>query len=275
MDVVVYRLRWLIDGVLRLFDPLPALLSLTIVAVMTAWVMVLVIARVSPQRQLGRSRDQMAAAIYEMRLFLDAPLRVLAAQARLIGWMVAYIACMLPAALVLALPLGLVFLQLEIRHGQAPIAAPATIVARIELAPGVAGREVTVGSDDNEVEATAPLVFAEDEPAVYARLLVKKAGTHRLVAQVGDDKIDKLIVASPGARVAPERASGIAMLWALGHEPPIDSSAFVAVSIPHPPSSSLHVGVGRLGVSMPWWVYWLGLSMILAFILAKRKGVAM
>jgi hypothetical protein len=275
MGVVVYRLRWLIDCFLRILDPLPALLSLTILAILTAWIMVVAIARVSPQRQLARARDQMAASIYEMRLFLDAPRRVLAAQARLIGWTVAYILCMVPSALVLAIPLGLLFLQLDIRHGVAPIKAPATLVAHIALAPGVDGRTVTLTSDDAAIETTAPLLFADDEPAVYARLRVARPGTHHLVVHTGSETIDKLIVASPGDRVAPERSSGLAELWSLGTEPPIDSSAVVAISIPHPKQASLRVGVGPVAVSMPWWIYWLGLSTILAFVLAKRRGIAM
>src|SRR5262245_58541935 len=96
----IYAIRWLVERFVGLFDPLPPLLSLTIVPVLTAWFLVVVVKRVSPQRRLARSRDQMAAAIFEMRLFLDAPRRVFAAQGRLIAWTVHYLACMVPAAVI-------------------------------------------------------------------------------------------------------------------------------------------------------------------------------
>lgn len=255
---------------LQPLDALPRHLSLAVVAALTAWLMLVVVGHVSPQRLVRRARDRMAAAIYEMRLFLDAPGRVLAAQGRLLAWTAVYLAALAPAALVLAPPLGLLYLHLEPRHGLAPIEAPATLVARIALAPDADGRAVRVDCDDG-LELTAPLLHAEDEQALYARLAVRGPGTHLLRVRAGDSSVAKRIVADPRAAVvSPERRGGLAHLWSLGSEPPPGPGSIRAVAIPHPERRQ-----SWLGLAIPWWLYWLGVATLLSLLLARRRGVAL
>jgi hypothetical protein len=249
---------------------LPRHLSLALVAAITAWIMLAVVRRASPQRLVQRARDRMAAAIYEMRLFLDAPGRVLAAQGRLLAWIAVYLASLVPAALLLTPPLGLLYLHLEPRHGLAPLAAPATLVARIDLAPGIDGRAVTVSADDG-LAITAPILYAEDQQALHVRLAVRRPGTHRIDVRAGESSVSKRIVADPRAAVVlPERTRGLAYLWSLGSEPPPGTDSIRAVSIPHPERPQ-----SWLGLAIPWWLYWLGLATLLALLLARRRGVAL
>ena len=251
-------------------DALPRHLSLAIVAAVTAWLMLVVVRHVSPQRLVRRARDQMAAAIYEMRLFLDAPRRVLVAQGRLLAWTGVYLAALAPAALVLAPPLGLLYLHLEPRHGLAPIEAPSTVVARIDLAPDVDGRAAAVDCDDG-LELTAPILYAADEQALYARVAVRRPGTHLLHVRIGGDSVAKRVVADPRAAVvSPERRGGLAHLWSLGSEPPPGSTSIRAIAIPYPERRQ-----GWVGLAIPWWLYWLGLATLLSLLLARRRGVAL
>ena len=232
--------------------------------------MLAVVRRASPQRLVQRAKGRMAASIYEMRLFLDAPGRVLAAQGRLFAWTAVYLASLVPAALLLSPPLALLFLHLEPRHGLAPIAAPATVVARIELAPGVDGRAIDVGCDD-ALAITAPTLYAEDEQALYVRLAVRRPGTHRIYVRAGESTVAKSIVADPNAAVVlPARTGGLAHLWSLGTEPPPGTGSIRAISIPHPDHPK-----SWLGLAIPWWLYWLGLATLLALLLARRRGVAL
>jgi len=269
---VLYAIRWLIECGVGLLDPLPPLVSLALVAVVTGVLAVAIATRVSPRRRLARSRDQMAAAIFEMRLFLDAPRRVLAAQGRLLAWTTSYLACMVPAAVVLAIPFGTLFLQLELRHGRAPIAAPATVVLRIALASGVDTGSVGV-TTAHGVAVTAPYVIAADEPAVYARLRIDEPGTHHVSIHAASEVVDKEIVAAPGVRVTPERRAGLAQLWMSGAEPPLAGDAIERISIPHRARGRLRVGFAHpwLGISMPWWLYWIGLSTIAGLVFARRQ----
>ncbi len=270
MEAIVHALRQVCAALLGPLDSLPPAVALSAVAAATALVMLAVVKLVSPQRLIARARDRMAACIYEMRLFLDTPGRVLAAQARLLGWTAIYLAALLPAALVLTPPLGLLYLHLEARHGLAPLSAPATVILRIELAPGMARAEVTVRAT-GPVRVTAPLVRAPDEPAAYARLAIAKPGTHEVSVIAGSATVTKRLVADPGAtRVAPERRGGWGHLVSLGDEPPPESEAIRSISVAHPERES-----ALFGVAIPWWLYWLGTATILALLLRRRLGVAM
>jgi len=270
LDAIAHALRRACAALLGPLDSLPPALALSAVAAVTALVMLAIVKLASPQKLIARARDRMAACIYEMRLFLDAPGRVLAAQARLLGWSGIYLAALLPAALVLTPPLGLLYLDLETRHGLAPLPAPASVVLRVELAPGKETGPVTVLAT-GPVRVTAPLLRAPDEPAVYARLEIAKPGTHEVTVTAGAATVTKRLVADPGAtRVAPERRGGWGHLVSLGDEPPPEEGAIRSISVTHPERESAVVGL-----AMPWWLYWLGSATILALLLRRRLGVAM
>jgi hypothetical protein len=266
MDHVAHAVRWSIDALLGVVDGLPAAASLAIVAALTALVMLAVVRRTTPQRLVVRARSRIAASIYEMRLYLDDPRAVLAAQGRLVGWSAVYLACILPAAIVLVVPLGLLYLELEVRHGLAPFAPPADVVVRVELADPRSSPDVVV--EPLGTAAVTAVVRSPVEGAVYARVAIARPGTHHVIARLGRDAVAKQIVADPGAAVVvPERRGGIARLWTLGTEPPPASDAIVGVSVQHPERDA------RLPV--PWWAYWLGLSIGFALLLRRRLGVAL
>ena len=268
MELLARALRTPVEWALRPLDLLPPILSLTVIGLVTALLMLVVVKRASPQALIQKARDRMAGAIYEMRLFLDAPGRVLRAQGRLIGWMVVYLVALLPALLVLGPPLALLYLHLEPRHGIAPIEAPATVVLRVGLAAGTDGDAVQIDTPAG-VERTAPLVYAADEPAVYARLRITEPATHTVTVRAGEAQATKQIVADPDAvQVAPARAAGAGHFLSLGPEPP-PAAPFTSLSIPHQPSDQ-----SWLALPIPWWLYWLGVATILALLLRRRFDVA-
>lgn len=271
MDAILDAVRWTCRAALWPLEALPPLVALSVVSAVTALAMLAIVKRVSPQRLIARARDRMAACIYEMRLFLDAPGRVLRAQARLLGWTAVYLAALLPAALVLTPPLGLLYLHLETRHGLAPLPAPSTVVMRVELAAGHERTEVAIRPPPGgQVSVTAPLVRAPDEPAVYARLAIARPGTHEVSVSAGGDEVTKRLDADPRAvRVAPERAGGWRKLVSLGDEPAPGGDVIRSIAVRHP-------AIDRLpGLPVPWWLYWLGSATILALLLRRRLGVAM
>ena len=268
MEAVVHAVRVFVEWLLWPLDALHPTLALTIVAVLTALLMLVVVKRTSPQRLTQRTRDGMAAAVFEMRLFLDEPGRVVRAQGRLLGNMALYLGTLLPSFAVLGPPLALLYLHLEVRHGLAPLGAPAEIVLRVELERGVDGHAVEVTCDDDAVEVTAPVLFAEDEPAAYVRLAVREAGTHVVTVHAGAARATKRIVADPNAAaVAPERTGGLALLWSFGDEPPPDGG-ITSISLTHPPRPQRWLGLG-----IPWWLYWLGIATVIALLLRRRFDV--
>jgi hypothetical protein len=267
---LIEALSWTVEAVLRLLDMVPATASLLAVSALTALLMLLAVRLASPQKLVARARDRIAACIYEMRLFLDAPGRLLRVQGRLLGWIAAYLLTLLPAAIVVSPALGLLYLHLETRHGLAPLPAPSAAVLRIELAPGFDGQQVQV-APVGPVRVTAPLVRAADESTVYARLAVEEAGEHIVLVSAGGERMAKRLDADPSARrVSPERRAGWRQLLALGDEPPHDGDAIRAVSVQHPERHH-----AWLGVAIPWWATWLAVSTVLALLLRGRFDVAL
>lgn len=278
MNQVVHAIGWCVEALLRPLDALAPWVSLAIIAALTAVVMLLVIRRTSPQRRIRHARAQMASTIFEMRLYLDHPLQLLRAQGRLVKWSVVYVALLLPSMLVLAAPLGLLFVHLEIRHGFAPLPSSATEVVRIEVAPGVATHDVAVEADEG-LDITAQ-VHAEDEHAVYARVHVRRPGTHTLTIYAGDATVQTQVVADRDADVvSPDHRNGIAQLWSYGADAPIASDAIHSITIPYPdrpPYFAVPGWLSWIGLStVPWWLYWLGIATAFALLLRNKLGVAL
>ena len=250
-----------VEGFLGALDDLAPWASLAIVAAITALVMLVVVRWTSPQRTLERARARMAAAIFEMRIYLDHPRRLLAAQAGLVKWTAIYLACLLPPAICLAAPLGLLYLHLEIRHEHAPFAAPATAVVRIELDGDLRALSI------EPTTAVTARVDAEDEHAVYVRVPVSHPRGHRLKIRAGATEVPLVIAADADAAVvSPERRRGVAQLWTPGAEPPL-TGALRRISIPYPERSST--------LALPWWLYWLGGASAIAMLLRRRFGVVL
>ena len=58
-------------------------------------------------------------------------------------------------------------------------------------------------------------------------------------------------------------------MWAIGMEPPIpDSSGLKSIAVEHQPRD-VHI----FGVAMPWWIYWLIISLVAALALRRPMGV--
>lgn len=266
METIAHAIRWLVEGALVPFDLLPPWASLALLGALTGVAMLFVVRWTSPQRLVGRARARMAASIYEMRLYLDHPRQVLAAQGRMIVWTVVYLLAMLPSLLVLAPVLGLLYLHLEVRHGLAPLTAPTTAVIRVEVGDDVAPRDVEL--EPRGAVAVTARVHANDEHAVYARLAIEQPGTHALIARAGGVEVGKRISAAPGAAiVSPVRRGGLAHLWSLGDEPPPGTGPIRSMSLAYPTRASPVPG--------PWWLYWLGAATVIALALRRRFDVVL
>jgi hypothetical protein len=248
-------------------DHLPPELALAIVGVATGLLVLVLVRWFSPQRFVALARARMAACIYEMRLFLDSPRRVLAAQCRLVAWSVLYLVSLLPPLLISAPLLVLMYSGMEVRYGLAPVAVDRALVVRYGLADGVDGRTFEIHAD-GPLEITAPVLHAPDESALYVRVRVRAPGRHRLVAILGSERWEKRVDAADApSGVSTARRSGIAAWWALGDEPSLDGDVR-SIELVHPPRHQ-----SWFGTTLPWWIHWLGVATVVAFGLRRRLGV--
>ncbi len=251
------------------FDLLGPFWGLTLLSILSGIGMLWVVGKTTPQKLVERARNRMDSAVYEIRLFMDSPKRVVISLGRLMGNSLLYIATMLPAFVILAIPLGLMYLSLETRHGLEAIPTGQAFVISVELADGVDGRALGVTPGDT-IEITAPPLYVESANMAYVRAIATSAKVGSVFFDVGGRAVEKRIVADPDAlQVEPDRASGMDLFLSYGPEPSLDG-AITGISVSHATKDGRY-----LGIDMPWWIWWLVLMMIAAFGLRKPMGVTL
>lgn len=270
MGTIAYILRVGIEGLLTPFDWLGPFWGLTLLSILSGIGMLWVVGKTTPQKLVERARNRMDASVYEIRLFLDSPKRVAISLGRLMGNSLLYIAFMLPAFLILALPLTFMYLGLETRHGMEPLPVNQPFVVSVDLADGVDGRLLSVTPSD-DIEITAPPLYLPSEQVVHLRAEVKKQTSTSLYIGVGGRAVEKLIISDPDVvQMAPDRTSGAYLFVSYGPESNLDGP-ITGISVSH----AMKDDTEYLGIGMPWWVWWLLLMMIAAFGLKKPMGVAL
>jgi hypothetical protein len=269
METLAYTLRRLLELALAPLDRLPAVWALTLLSLYGGVALLFVVGRLTSQRRLGRARDCMSAALYELRLFWDAPAEMGRALGRFLVAAGRYLGLLAPAVLVVAGPLGLVALHLEARYGLAPLPLGEPVVVRVTLAPGADGARLTPEVDGRTVTVTAPPLVLAAAHEVYLRVAVHAAGRHRLGLRLGAAVAGKELAAgaTPGPLSA-ERARGAAVLWAAGAEPPLPSGPIARVAVVHPARPDRFFGLS-------WWLYALLLSTATAFAVKRPAGVVL
>jgi len=258
-------LRALTELALAPFDALPPVLGLSLLAVLTGLGLLFVVRFTTPQKLVERARARMGSAIYETRLFMDYPKRVLIAQGRLILWSFIYISTMLPAFLLASVPLGLLFLHLDARHGLLPLPVGETVVLRVDTESS-SRDPVTLGALPEGVVAVGESVHLDGQPTTYFGLRLQHAGQFRIAVRVGAQSVEKDLVATRGAIMAPARARGSDLLVSEGAERPLPDGAISSIRVAHESRHDTWVG-------MPWWLYWLLAATLAALILKKPLGV--
>jgi hypothetical protein len=249
-------IRRLAGGLVGLVDGLNALAGLTVISVVCGVLMLWVLGKTTPQRRLERARDRMVSAVYEVRLFLDSPGRVWRAQARLVLASFVYLAYLLPAFVILLPPLALLYPPLDARYGIAPLPPGEPALVKVELAGAT-------------TPATVAPLFVEDERTLYLRVVVDEPGQPVLGLRVGDAEVGKRLSADPARPVSVERASGLLDLLAFGDEAALAAEDGVSrISVGHAAAARTW-----LGLAVPWWVYWLIVSMATALALRRPMGI--
>jgi hypothetical protein len=272
MDTLIHGLRTAIEHGLAPFDALPAFWALTLISLVSGAFMLWVVGKTTPQRRVEIARARMASAIYEMRLFLDSPGRILRSQARMLGWSFAYIGYMLPAFLILTVPLGPLFLHMHARYGQAALPTGVPIAITVRMEPGRDLAQIAPGELPAGVRVTAPPLRVLDEDRVYLRAVIDTPGTYALPVRVGGAIVAKRLVADPAAQeMNAERCRGLCLLESLGDEAPLPGELGVAsIAVEHPDADASWLPLG-----MPWWAYWLLLATVAALALRRPMNVTL
>lgn len=265
MGSLAHWLRSGVDLLIWPFEGLGPFVTLVAISLITAIAILYVVRWTTPARLIVRARSQIAAAIYEVRLFLDSPVRVIKAQGRLLGYSAVYIGALMPALIVMSLPMGLIYLQLDNRYGFEPVAVGEPVVLEVR----VSGEVGDVGIEPGDgVALTAPPVRDPAGGAAYFRLVVSEPGSFTVSVTAGGDSATKRIVAEPDEAASPIRSRGWDMWWVATNEAPLGGDRIQSIEIDQR-GNSIDV------LKMPWWLFWVLLATILALALKKPFRVTL
>jgi len=246
------------------------MLTLIPISLLLGVAMLWVFARTANQKAIKAAKRRLQAYLYEMRLFTDEPSLVWKAHMGLLAANARYIGLMLVPAIVLTVPMVLLFAHLEAWYGRAPLplgrAALVTVQMKAALDPAAPSPGL---SAPPEVAVETPPVRVLSERQVSWRIRPKApvSGVLRIVLPSG--AVEKRIEAGTGMRyISDRRVSGLLdRVWHPA-EPRLPAGDIDWIEISYP-SATMH----WLGLDLHWLFWLLLFSMLSALLLKNRFGV--
>jgi len=264
----------LFDLLLLPFDRLPAWIPLTLLAAAMAVAALLVYKKFSDQAALERVKARIAAGFYEIRLFNDNLTKILKALGGLLRNNGVYVALSLVPLLVMLLPMGLAFAQLQFHYGyhglQPHQSTTVTMTFTDDAVSGSAPPSVELEAPEG-VEIETPAVWIPSKRQLAWRVVGEQPGRFQLMWTLPEGKTDKsLVVSNEYQRISPVRyEKGLLHQLLYPAEPPIAAAL---------PVHSITVGYASrsipfLGLELPWWLIWFLMSVVVALMIRDRMGV--
>ena len=270
---------WAFDAAFALLAMVPPLVSLVLVSLVTAVVMLFVVARTSDQPRMATTKRAMHAGLFEIRLFNDDLVAMLRAVGDLLWQNARYLRLSLVPLLWMAIPLVIVIAQLQAFYGYAGLVPGEAVLLKAEMdsaasavrSAGATPAPVLEAPPEIRVETGAVQLAGSNE--VLWRIVPLSAGDFTVTVRAGDHASAKTVhVSGTIARRSPLRvAHGLLDLLLYPSEPPLDASGPVqAISLPYP-----EPGLDVLGFHVHWLIVFMVVSTAGAFALAKRLGVTL
>ena len=197
-----------VDLLFRLLRPLPLFAVLSFFSVLTAVLALLVIRWTSDQKAIRRVKDRIGAHVLAVRLFPDQLSVVLRAYLTLLGNTLLYLRHTFRPMLFLALPLFLLFVQLEAYLGRTPLVPGQDffVSATFENPDALAGAVLRLPSG---LLLTAPPVHIPAERQVDWRVKAVQPGTYDIRLVLPNSEFSKrVIVGDSITRIVTARERG-------------------------------------------------------------------
>ncbi len=270
---------WAFDAVFALLAMVPPLVSLVLVSLVTAVVMLFVVARTSDQPRMATTKRAMHAGLFEIRLFNDDLVAMLRAVGDLLWQNARYLRLSLVPLLWMAIPLVIVIAQLQAFYGYAGLVPGEAVLLKAQMdsaagavsSPGATPAPVLEAPPEIRVDTGAVQLAGSNE--VLWRIVPLSAGDFTVTVRAGDHASTKTVhVSDTIARRSPLRVShGLLDLLLYPSEPPLDASGPIqSISLTYP-----EPGLDVLGFRVHWLIVFMVVSMAGAFGLAKRLGVTL
>jgi len=261
---------WFFDLILLPFEKMNPWLGMTVVSLLTAFLMLFVFKLTSNQAAVRKAKDAIKAHLLEIRLFKDSPGIILAAERDVMKANFRYIAANTKPLLFMIIPLVLILAQLNIRFGSDALQPGEETLVKIKLKEG----QDPVRLDPSLIpptgfSLTAPPVRIPDEREAVWRIRATEKGVHVLRFKVGGLEIAKsAAVGTPPIAALPARAvSGkfLDLLLYPGEKPLPGASPVESIQVSYRPKR-----LGFFGLRMHWLIAYFVLSLAFGFAF---KGV--
>ncbi len=175
MDAVRGALDLVFDAVTWPVGGLEPVWGLVLVSLLSGVWMILLFKRTSPQESIRNLRRKMGAQALGMLLFLSSPLQVFRLAGGLLWSNFRYLAMILLPLVVIALPFGLTYGQLEARYAHDYLTPGDTLTATLGFSASVPRDEDVISSSD-ELMPIPPLVTVDSLRQVSLRLRTEGEG---------------------------------------------------------------------------------------------------
>ena len=266
-------LRPLFDLLLLPFRQLHPMVGLTIVSLGCAVLMLLGYRATSNQPAIERVKREIAAGLFEIRLFNDDILAILRAQGSILRNNMTYLGLNLVPMVFMMLPFVLVIAQLQFHYGYRGLTIGEPTVLQVSLGDGLA----TSGAP--EAEVTLPAGLRLDSPRVWMparnqlawRIVADSPGDFEVQIETAGQRVTKRIVVSDAVlRRSPYRLKpGFVNTLLYPAEPSLRSDGIVIeIRVNYPTRA-----VGLFGFETDWLIVFFILTIVLAFALKGRFGV--
>jgi uncharacterized membrane protein (DUF106 family) len=259
-------LRFACDWMLAPFAGLPALVSLSLVSLLTSIGMLLVFKRTSRQGQLADVKRRIHACLFEIRLFSDDLRAILRAQMEILRHNATYLRLSLAPMVWIMPPLALVIAQLQFHYGYAGLRPGQSAVLAVDLAAPRLTRPTAELDLPAGLRVEAGPVWIPTLAQLAWRVVAEREGRFELAVTVaGGERATKTVAVTQRlVRVSPRRV-GASWLdqFLYPAEPPLaPASGLRSISLTYPARE-----VSVLGFHWQWMIPFFGLSIVFAFAL--------
>jgi hypothetical protein len=254
-----------------LLEPLSGhnpMFSLIPLSVLLGIGMLWVFRKTSNPEAIGKAKARMMAHLYEMRLFPDEPVLIWKAQWGLLAANARYLGRMLWPALVMSIPMVLLFSEMECFYGYRPLEPGREAILTVQLKTASAAAAPELRPPEG-IAVETPGVRLEDGRQISWRIRATRPVTGNLEIRFPDETVGKSVDAGTGPRyLSGRRVSSIGDLIWHPAERLLPSGRVDWIELRYP-----ETGVQALGIELPWLAWLVVFSMITALALKRRFRV--
>jgi uncharacterized membrane protein (DUF106 family) len=274
MSLLNRGLTLLIDGLMRPFRSVPPMLSLAVLALLTAIAMLCVLRATLDHRRIEAAKRRTHAALFEMRLYQDDLRAVMRAALDAIRYQGAYLRVWLGPMLIVTAPMVLLLAQLDAFYGYSGVAPNqhALLIADVRN-PGAVVPPLRLDAPEG-VRVETPALWFPAAGQVVWRISPSRSGQFELQVRAGGSSAVKTLEATGAAvaRRSPRRvqASLVEQLRYPSEAPLAQTDPIASIAVEYPGRE-----VDVLGWRLHWLVPYFILSVVFAYALKKPFGVVM